>query len=223
MKAIDCILVDEGFTIPSTLAQEARKIARPLKSWCEVDENKVMVNEFAAYLSASISNCFYVASPRVVTEKTKREHMWAEFHQLRTSTSFVAHWRAFLCDANSTTLPTFYQHITTSVFTELIHCYYPVPVSAASTTTEESHKDITFECTEICCWIYTKKAEDNNWEVCSPLKEQLNVCLEDILDEEEDLNDVDDSTEWVNAIDRGGLVHVSSATYTISCLLLNLK
>ena len=105
-----------------------------------MDENKVMVNEFAAYLSASISKCFYVAPPRVVTEKTKREHMWTEFHQLRTSTSFVAHWRAFLCNANSTPLPTFYQHITTSVFTELIHCYYPVSVSATSTTTEESQR-----------------------------------------------------------------------------------
>ena len=48
-----------------------------------------------------------------------------------------------------------------------------------------------------------------------PLKEQLNVCLEDILDDEEDLNDVDDSTEWVNAVDRGGLVHFSSATYHV--------
>ena len=55
VKAIDYILVDEGFTIPSTLVQKAREIARHLKSWCELDENKVMVNEFAplpVYISA---------------------------------------------------------------------------------------------------------------------------------------------------------------------------
>ena len=36
-------------------------------------------------------------------------------------------------------------------------------------------------------------------------------------EDEKDLNDVDDydSMEWVNAVDRRGLVHVSNATYHV--------
>ena len=45
------------------------------------------------------------------------------------------------------------------------------------------------------------------------LKEELILCLEDLLVDEEDLSS-DLSEDWTKLIDRGGLKHVSDDTYS---------
>ena len=45
------------------------------------------------------------------------------------------------------------------------------------------------------------------------MKEELTLCLLDLLQDGEEEDDADCSAEWVKAVDRGGLSHVNNAAY----------
>ena len=46
-----------------------------------------------------------------------------------------------------------------------------------------------------------------------PLKQQLLLCLYDLINDGED--EADTTCEWMEQIDRGGLTHVNNATYNV--------
>ena len=68
--------------------------------------------------------------------------MWAAYHQLRTSVTFISDWRAFLTDSiGQKAYPTFYQFVSRTVFNELTKICYLV---AEEQSTESPERPLTY-------------------------------------------------------------------------------
>ena len=50
MKALDTILTDSGFQVPSTDAAEALKAATAVSQWCKKHENLAVSRNFCKYI-----------------------------------------------------------------------------------------------------------------------------------------------------------------------------
>ena len=51
MKALDTILTDSGFQVPSTDAAEALKTATAVSQWCKKHENFAVLRNFCKYIT----------------------------------------------------------------------------------------------------------------------------------------------------------------------------
>ena len=83
LKALDGLLADPGFRIPSPLTAAALKTASELKKWCELPEHQAKVEEFTSKLERDLVTCFKHSTN--AAQRSRREKMWGSFHRLRTS------------------------------------------------------------------------------------------------------------------------------------------
>ena len=110
--------------------------------------------------------------------------------------------------------PLFYQYVTEKIFQEMIQITFRThKASIASSTTEE----LTYEEANALRYVagyVCFKIRKNISSSSHPMKDKILFCLMDLCDE-------DDApaypSDWINAIDRGGLVRVSENT----CLLFH--
>ena len=101
-----------------------------------------------------------------------------------------------------------------SVFKELVKKHYPLLDQGAGR--EQPQQSLSYQ--EKNALRYTagyipralrEKVERSN----HPLMEELVLCLVDLTEEEDGTQD--ESTDWVNSIDRGGLKHVTNMMYMV--------
>ena len=65
-------------------------------------------------------------------------------------------------------------------------------------------------CSAVCSWVCSATSEK---KVLKNKKTQhLALCLLDLLDDGEE-SDIDESEDWIQLIDRGGLTNVNDVTY----------
>ena len=195
------------------MAIEAKKTASDLKQWCQVPENLSTVDKFVTELKDKLSPCFQ--QPTKATQRLKRENIWGAFHRIRTSTTFTSCWAKFLHETTGATpCPIFFQNITTTIFTDLVHQHFPIVV--AESTSDHEAKVLSYEEKNALRYVagyiphhLTQKLAKS----AHPLKEELTLCLMDLLQEGEVEVDADHSSEWVKIVDRGGLKHANNAAY----------
>ena len=65
----------------------------------------------------------------------------------------------------------------------------------------------------LCSRLCTKILEEKLTKSAHPHKKDLLLCLPNLLSQEEDIDD--DSSDWIRAIDRGGLTKVSNYIYQL--------
>ena len=124
--AIQAVLKDKGFQVPSNEAAHALETAGILTKWTTDCANEASSLEFCDKLLYYLQQ--YLPPS---TTQASRESMWSKYHQLRTSTPFKKLWEDFLKislmdDDNS---PILYQYISTFIFKELIKEQFPAPLS----------------------------------------------------------------------------------------------
>ena len=111
--------------------------------------------------------------------------MWSKYHSLCTSEHFKQEWKYFLNKSvQSVLLPTFYQHLTDLILVEV------------SLTYEEKNALAGYVPRAL-----RKKLEKS----AHPLKEELVLCLVEMTEGD---RGIDESEDWVNSVDRGGLKHI---------------
>ena len=116
------LLADKSFYLPSPLAAAAVATAKLVKQWLDSADNIRPASAFSDKLAASLKSCFQCSNMRV-----RREKMWGNFHQLRSSDSFLSMWGTFLreCTAEQAS-PTFFQYITDVIFRKMIKREFPL-------------------------------------------------------------------------------------------------
>ena len=87
------VLKDEGFQLPTPLAERALKTAERLLEWLSEAENKGAASIFASNFIGSLKSCF---STFRRTARSGREQMWERYYKLRSSEEFVTRWAQFL-------------------------------------------------------------------------------------------------------------------------------
>ena len=121
LGAIQSVVVDPGFQVPSVLAATSRETAALLSACSKATAFEV----FATRLITNLKSCF--VSHR--TLKLQIEAMWGSYHLLRTTSSFQEDWISFVQTAvQRTPSPTFFQHVAHEVFKALIKLHYSLNV-----------------------------------------------------------------------------------------------
>ena len=142
--------------------------------------------------------------------------MWEKYHQIRSSDQFVARWKQFLQLSGARASPTLFQHITDIIFNHLIEKHFPTCTTPATQSTEDipsldynERNAVRYISGYITRSVYRTLKDSKH-----KFKDELCLCLAE-------LNDVDpgemedESNEWMNEVDRGGLKHVTNMTYML--------
>ena len=146
-----------------------------------------------------------------VSSVLKREKVWAKFHHLRTSTEYVNFWKVFLKVAGCKTAdPAFYQHISQHIFTSALKATFPV-VGSNNPSTSDATSSLAFEeksairyvAGYVCMKAYKKMKKTGNSDICDGIDDMM----------QDEFDESDESTTWVNLIDRGGLYRVNDLVY----------
>ena len=205
---------DKGFTLPSPLASSALDGATKLLQWSSDASNHESMVTFSRSLTSSLANCF----PSTYTsQRVRREKMWGHFHQLKTSNTFQASWQKFLVEGVGVhASPILYQYLTDNIFRVMIREHFPLQVTE-QVEGYSSQPKLSYEVQNALRYAagYIPRALRKRLERSShPLKEELLTCLLD-LTEDDDESGQNESEEWIDLIDRGGLRHVTNMAYSL--------
>ena len=124
--ACSLALKDEGFQLPTPLAEKALKCAERLLEWLSEPENKEAASVFGSNFIGSLNSCFST----YCTTRSARQQMWERYYKLRSSEGFVTRWAEFLqASVGSEACPIFYQFLTDSIMEVLIKEHFPIEMA----------------------------------------------------------------------------------------------
>ena len=214
VKAVETVLSDSGFQIPSPAAATALKAARILSGWYMKSENAAGFHKFVKYLTSQLVQCLGTDKQSLRTRQTK---MWGSYHQVRTADNFVAEWKVFLRNSVGFEVgPVLFQFITNEMFKDMIKQEFEIdPSSVDITSCKLSHDDE-------CALRYTagyvcRKIHDKIMKSSLTRKKDLIITLLEFRGD--GLESLHPSEDWTNAVDRGGLWHISDDVYTLFCYI----
>ena len=211
--AVQLVLKDEGFRIPSVSAKAAVKTAEKLLEWCSQEENSQEFEHFATDLVQELDSCFKSCCRCL---KRRRELMWKRLFQVRSSAEFRSKWSSFLSSSIGVSAsPIFYQFVVDSVFNILLKEHHQIDILVeddieASLNYEEKNA-LRYTAGYVTRGLIKKLKRS-----CNPRKKQLIAYLVE-MNTDEELPGVakDESEDWVDLVDRGGLTHIGSMTFGV--------
>ena len=217
LESLSLVLSDAGFQLPSPKAAEALSTATLLVAWCQDKTNRQRFSTFSKWLVSSLKSSFRVSGR---ARRLRSEKMWEQYHQLRISKQFKEEWEKFMTESvGQHAKPTLYQYVSHRVFKKLLEVELEVGQHSRDTDTGkiqpitwEEENALRYVAGYVCRKVQSKIAKSKIEN-----REEMVLCCMDLCGDEED---EDRGTEqWTNAIDRGGLWHISDDTYLIFCLL----
>ena len=216
-KGVKAVLTDDGFAVASPLALASRSVATAVATWCEDPGNEEKLQVFARGLIADLSVC--LEGQPTWKPHIQREHMWHQYHKVHTTKLFTKKWVDFiLLSTSEPASPVFYQYVTDIVFRELIQAHFPVVGRPAP---QRSSVIITNEEANVIRYAagYTLRTLRKRIEKGShPLKEEVVLAIMELVADNED-EEHEASAEWVSLVDRGGLWHITNATFMFFCAI----
>ena len=213
MAAVDRVLKDDAFQLPSPCATATISVARTVSAW--IKENNSAVNKFEKDLVSSLTTC--LEQPKVKSANINREKMWRAYHQLRTSDGYVKKWEKFLQAAGiAGKCSIFFQTIGDHLFKELIKVHHPLNEQVGSSST--SRLQLTYmetNAVRYAAGYIPRSLKKKLIKSTNPLKDDLQLCLMQLIDDDGSEPHVDDSKDWLEKIDRGGLIKVKNDTFEV--------
>ena len=209
MEGVRSVLEDPTFAIPSRPASSTREVAEYLSSW--MPEHSDVVRTFEAKLICLLSSCINVQQSSL---KASHEKMWSSYHTLRVSEEYVTEWNTFITESGcSVSPPIFYQHVGHYVFKKIIKKYHLIKETAPPRETpfNPTYKELN-SIRYAAGWV-ARTLKKKLPKSSHPLKEDLWLCLRDLLDDGDD--DQQESKEWVEAVDCGGLTQINNITFEL--------
>ena len=202
-SALGSVLADESFNIPTKEAKTCLEIARGLVTLYRDPSIKCV--EFSSWLNSTLQD--------IIVNSTKRngllnaEKLWGIYHETTSSKFFREQWELFLDYAQQLKEPLFYQHITDVVFECLVKEAVVVP--EAGPGNDEHEEMLTFEEENAVRYVggYVIHSLKNQKE-----KEFIEILI-NLSDDNPDSNTEGPAQEWTNAVDRGGLTHITTDAY----------
>ena len=186
----------------------ARKITEELLAWILCNEAKA--SEFEQTLVKLLSTTL---RSRVKSLKSQREKMWTSYHSLRTSKNFRTLWESLFKQLGVNISPILCQYVSHHIFKLLITKHFTIdPTSSKSDDPKPLTLEETFGLRYAAGYI-PRSLRKKLTKSKHPLKNDLLLCLFDLLDEGDD-ND-HESKRWVESINRGGLTRVNNGAYDV--------
>ena len=139
------------------------------------------------------------------TDKPKRKEMWSQFHKLRSSDDLFQEWKRYLEQMGISAKPVFFQLITAELFEQLLHDTY----RSKSTATDDGDDEVILTYEEENAIRYMAGY------VVRSLQKKMADEVEMLIETDKKRIQESSSTDWINIIDRGGLIHVTDECYQL--------
>ncbi len=218
VQAVEEVLRDDGFDIPSPLAVAARRTATSVVNWCRDPVSQQSLSTFAAKLVSQLEPALTQSGANC---QARREKMWGTYHAIRSSDDFSSSWAKFLkesckCDA----CPIFYQYVTDKIFQRLIVVHFPVTSGSGDHTAVPSDS-LSYEEGNVLRYAAGYVCRSVRKRIASHARsKELLLCLEELLVESEDGDDDNDdrcfsSSDWTDLANRGGLLRVTDEAFAV--------
>ena len=207
-EACDAILKDESFRIGTPAADFAMKTASALSTW--ITEHKDSAKIFEQKLVVKLQEC--VDKALAASGKMHSDRIWTAYHTLRTSDVYVCDWQCIIEKAGLKEGSAIcFQCIGDFILKKLIKTTYPVTITKAhmnSTLTYEETNAVRY-----AAGFVLRTMKKNIEKSMHAHKADLLLCLAQLLDTGD--AEVDESKDWLEIVDRGGLCHVSNDTFEV--------
>ena len=206
LAAVEAVIKDEGFTVPSPLAVNAVKCATELLKWSHKEDNRGSLDNLASKLATTLESAIFSS----IHLKVQREKMWGQYHAVRSSEHFQEFWSEVLQNVQGcNTCPIFYQFVTDHVFRKLLRLHFPVnklPDTAhnSSPLTNEEASALRYAAGYVCRAM--KKKYQSNPELLE--------CVDELTDDSSEDGD-HFSSEWTKVASRGGLLYIKDTVYFV--------
>ena len=179
-------------------------------AWAKPPHSYLFVH-FARILLSTLNSCF--KSKKNIRDE--KEHMWTRYHILRCSPNFHDAWQNFMSHSIKTEAqPSFYQHVSQTVFTKLIGLRYVAAESSENSSpvqktelTNIEENVLRYLAGYLCNKIQKQLEKTNKYEQLLVVSD-MSGC---------EMNDGKDTESWTNIMDRGGLWHVNDTTFQMVC------
>ena len=211
LGTLEAVLGDKSFQVESPIAADVLRVGERVNKWLNESCNLPEAEQFANSVVCQLQRCI-PASGRFKVVQARRECMWSSYHQLRCSSGYASAWQSFLTEAvGETGHPIFWQSVGDGIFKSLIKTTFPIirreaPAERTPTITRQEMNALRYAAGYVPRALCKKLKKSAN-----PLKDQLLLCLLDLLDEGDESHA--HCQEWVDAVDRGGLTRVNEMTF----------
>ena len=200
-------MADDAFKIPSSVAEQVFDNAKALLAWVEQHQESAII--FEKKITSSLQGC--IDKARSKTGKFHNDRIWTAYHSLRTSDTYVSDWECILLKAGvSDPSAISYQYIGDYILKEMIKTTYPTRAKEISCSTAE----LTYEETNglrYATGYVVKSLQKKAFKSTCSQRDDIQLCLSQLMQAEDEAED--DSKDWIQLIDRGGLCHVNNNVY----------
>ena len=217
-RAIEHVVSDQSFHIPVEPAATALGIAKSVLEWVSKEENQSIFAEFERNVMTELHPCLGDCPKDMRSFRTKRIELCRSYHLLRVSERFTTSWRDFLMKVGCAAVPSFYQEVTDLLFEDMLKSTYPLPTDDTHSVAEDINYEDANVVRYVAGYVYRKVSAKIAKTPKTPNQLQLEKCLKELLQEEGE-SAATASANWLEAVDRGGLVHVSEGTYMLFCAM----
>ena len=177
---------------------------------CGKPDFKEEFSRFAFNLCKELNSCF----KRKRNLKLENEAMWGCFHRLRSSTTFKDTWISFVQqEMGKIPSPIFYQEVIQHIFKVLVKRKFiimnPMKFNSGNPPlTREEENSLRY----MAGYIY-RRVRKQLESLTHKCKDDMILCLMELNGDEDD--EERGTEDWTNALDRGGLWHVSDTAYNL--------
>ena len=204
--AINSLVADKAFSMPSAPATLALNTANTLLKWIPTNCHEVEL--FQTQLRDLLSSCIVPVASSSSADAKMRSKMWSKYQSVRTSPLYLNAWKAFLRKCSQLEMShMFCQYIGHRFFLHLIksQCNF-----AAHDINSKMPIDLTDEENQALCYAagYIPRSLKKKILKSSRPHQQI---LDDLLS---DGTEESVSTEWITAVNRGGLF-VNNMTFEL--------
>ena len=214
LKAIEDLVSDESFHVQLEPAVTALKQASSVLEWASETENHDTFTDFEAEVTTQLCRCLPESTRDVKSFQSQRVDMWRSYHSIRTETSFYCLWSQFISKiTTSQPEPTFYQDVTDRLFEAIVTAAFPPRESSVESNLEQN---LTYEDANVVRYVAGYVCRKVREKLSHENKGELLKCLESLLGSEDESSA---SADWVDVVDRGGLLHVRKGTYMLFCAM----
>ena len=213
MDSLRAVTEDDAFHLPSAEAARALQVASTLVVWASSSaETCARAKQFGETITTSLKECISSAiyTNSSSQEALNRRCLWSSYHTFITSTQFTQHWADFLRHAvNETSCAILQQFVTQRMMNTLIIEAFPLP-SACPTGGMEELSSIEENALRYASGYVLRSSKSKITTMNHPMLEALLYGISEMSEED---HVEDNSTDWLDKINRGGLIFVSHNTY----------
>ena len=199
---------DDRFkTVPSKSAATVLTVGKSLVVWLNAN------HEDADVLCSPLVSAIHGCIPSKLTSVQSRECLWKQYHQLRCSEMYFVLWQKLFQKIGIDDSPLLLaQYIGDHILNNLIKRSSPIEENSTGNDQEKAINEVELKALRYVAGYIPRSLKKKLKKSAHPLRRQLQICLWDLLDDEDEGGTADD---WLKTIDRGGLMRVNEMTFQV--------